>query len=540
MEDFLAEIHPFWGEARHTGEQRAVDREVSSTMRVRQSVAIIESLSWLGRAAAVGAIVVLAGCSGAGDSGLRELSVSTQPPSTVSASGETEDGLRAPGATLPQVEGEAAVPFDSEKLVSTTDPAVAAVVARTCTGGVVPATAFAIDEHHFVTVASSLAEDGSDPAKGIDPEPWLHLGSGDWVRGKVVGVSKSPNLAVIEIKTSVQRSLGWAENRPKADEWSAVVGYAARSHGGSDLLATKVIGPAGDDEQLPMVAGKAAAAGRSGPGHMGAPLVNGEGQVEGMVILTDGQGDSMVIQEAAIMRDLAEGLIETPQKISTSCKADAKQRLKVGWGLLLDRDGSEIDAALLGGREALAKHGRVGVVDPSLPSFVIGGASTAIVLGPFGSEKQAQSARKPVGAALAKLDLADNADVMLVPWDTFPAAPPPPPPPTTIPVAAPTTLPPTTAAPTTTKRSSTTAPSGTDERASSGDCSGSRTVRVISGAPPGYSYHMRSGPSKGAPSVALGANGRQVSVVNGSATNGFVKIALPDGRCLWGSSQYLG
>ena len=38
----------------------------------------------------------------------------------------------------------------------------------------------------------------------------------------------------------------------------------------------------------------------------------------------------------------------------------------------------------------------------------------------------------------------------------------------------------------------------------------------------------------------MGANGRQVSVVNGSERNGFVLIALPDGRCLWGSSQFLG
>ena len=40
--------------------------------------------------------------------------------------------------------------------------------------------------------------------------------------------------------------------------------------------------------------------------------------------------------------------------------------------------------------------------------------------------------------------------------------------------------------------------------------------------------------------MALGANGKQVSVVNGSGSNGYVKIALPDGRCLWGASQYLG
>ena len=169
----------------------------------------------------------------------------------------------------------------------------------------------------------------------------------------------------------------------------------------------------------------------------------------------------------------------------------------------------------------------MGVVDASLPPFVADRASGAVVLGPFASRKKAKAARKPVGAILSKLDLVADAEVMLVPRDTFPAEAPTAP--TTIPIAPPSTR------PVTTEKKST----GTDERAN-GDCSGPRSTRVISGAPSGYSYKLRSGPSSGASVVAMGANGRQVSVVQGSASNGFVKIALPDGRCVWGASANLG
>lgn len=494
-----------------------------------------------GVTAAVAAAMLLVGCGGGNDSALRELSVTTAAPTTTTTV-EIEDGLRAPGATLPQVAGESEVPFDSAELVTITDPAVAAVAARSCDGSVAPSTAFAIDETHFVALASSLAETDGDPEKGIDTRPWLHLGDGSWVRGAVVGASKSPNLAVIEVATSIDRSLGWADARPKKDSWGAVVGYPARSDGGSDLLAAKVDETVGEPD-VPMVTVTGAAAGRSGPGNMGAPFVNEDGKVQGIVVMTDGKADSMVVQESTIMRDLADGFIEAPEKPKTACDADSKERLKLGWGLLLERDGSQTEATQLGGRDSLAKHGRVGVVDPSMPSFVADGASAAVVLGPFGSLKKAEKAQPAVAKATTKLDLDGAAEVVLVPWDTFPAKPPPPP--TTIPVAPPTTLPPTTKAPATTKKPTTTTKkestaTTTDERASSGDCSGPRSVQVIRGAPAGYSYKMRSAPSKGAAAVALGANGKQVSVVNGSSSNGYVQIALPDGRCVWGSSQYLG
>ncbi|MCB1028617.1 MAG: trypsin-like peptidase domain-containing protein [Microthrixaceae bacterium] len=491
-----------------------------------------------GAAAAVTAAALLAGCGGGDEAAVRELSITTTSPTTTIAG--TTDGLRAPGATLPQVDGESAVPFESAELVSITNPAVASVAARTCEGDVVPSTAFAIDANHFVANASSLADQNGDPDEGVDPRPWLHLGDGSWVRGTVVGVSKSPNLAVIEVEATLDRSLGWADDRPSKDDWGAVVGYPARSDGGSDLLAARVADPVGEPD-VPMVTVTGAAAGRSGPGNMGAPFVDAEGQVQGMVVVTDGKGDTMVVQEATIVRDLAEGFIEAPEKPKTVCEANSKDRLKLGWGLLLERDGSETEATQLGGRDSLAEHGRVGVVDGSLPVFVADGASAAVVLGPFGSLEKAEAAQSPVAKATAKLDLDGDAEVVLVPWTTFPAEAPAPP--TTIPVAPPTTPAPTTKAPaTTTKPTTTTKSTGTttDERASSADCSGSRSVRVIRGAPAGYSYKMRSGPSKSAAAVALGANGKQVSVVNGSATNGYVKIALPDGRCVWGASQYLG
>lgn len=100
----------------------------------------------------------------------------------------------------------------------------------------------------------------------------------------------------------------------------------------------------------------------------------------------------------------------------------------------------------------MTKFGRVGVVDPSHPSFVADRASGAVVLGPFASRKKAKAARKPVGAILSKLDLVADAEVMLVPRDTFPAEAPTAP--TTIPIAPPSTR------PVTTEKKST----GTDER----------------------------------------------------------------------------
>lgn len=514
-------------------------------MRAPTPAAGIEVFGRRATVAAVGLIVVLAGCSGAPESSaspkpsMREVSPTTTVPSRGSPSsssssttapqpvtGVSTDGLRAPAATLPQMSGDSAVPFDTDRLVSITEPAVATVVARRCDGGIEASTAFAVDEHHLVTVASAVAEDGSDPASGVDPAPWLHLGSGDWVRGKVVGTSTSPGVAVIEVDAALDRSLSWDEARPTADAWGAVVGSPATSDGGSDLLAAQVIGPV-DAGWVPMSKVKAAAAGRSGPGHMGAPFVDGRGRVAGMVILTDGQGDTMAIQEAALVRDLAAKMIDRPERPTTTCDANAGSRMKLAWALLLERNGSDTDATQLGGRAGLTKFGRVGVVDPSHPSFVADRASGAVVLGPFASRKKAKAARKPVGAILSKLDLVADAEVMLVPRDTFPAEAPTAP--TTIPIAPPSTR------PVTTEKKST----GTDERAN-GDCSGPRSTRVISGAPSGYSYKLRSGPSSGASVVAMGANGRQVSVVQGSASNGFVKIALPDGRCVWGASANLG
>ncbi len=511
-------------------------------MRAPTPVAVIEMFARRATVAAVGLIVVLAGCSGAPESSaspkpsMSEVSPTTTGPSSDSPSSSTAapqpvtgvstDGLRAPAATLPQMSGGSAVPFDTDRLVSITDPAVATVVARRCDGGIEASTAFAIDEHHLVTVASALAEDGSDPASGVDPAPWLHLGSGDWVRGKVIGTSTSPGVAVIEVDAALDRSLSWDEARPAAGAWGAVVGSPATSDGGSDLLAAQVIGPV-DAGWVPMSTVKAAAAGRSGPGHLGAPFVDGRGRVAGMVTLTDAQGDTMALQEAALVRDLSANMIDRPERPTTTCDADADGRMSLAWALLLERDGSDTDATQLGGRARLAKFGRVGVVDASLPPFVADRASGAVVLGPFASHKKAVAARKPVGAILSRLDLIADAEVMLVPRDTFPAEAPTAP--TTIPVAPPSTR------PATTKKEST----SPDERAN-GDCSGPRSTRVISGAPSGYSYKLRSGPSSGASVVAMGANGRQVSVVQGSASNGFVKIALPDGRCVWGASANLG
>lgn len=231
------------------------------------------------------------------------------------------------------------------------------------------------------------------------------------------------------------------------------------------------------------------------------------------------------------MRALAEEFVAKPVDPKPVCDADAPTRLGLGWGLLLERHGSDTEVTQLGGRDALTKYGRVGLVDASMPSFVSGGASVAVALGPFGSEAQAKLAQPAVRQTLAKLDLDGEAELMLVPWSTFPDVKPAPP--TTIRVAPAATAPPKTAAPPKTKTT-------TDERASTSDCSGPTSVRIISGAPAGYSYKMRSAPSSGASADAMGANGRQVSVVNGSERNGFVLIALPDGRCLWGSSQFLG
>ncbi|MEZ5381643.1 MAG: SH3 domain-containing protein [Microthrixaceae bacterium] len=514
----------------------AADREVSSNMRFRTPAFAQRRRSAIALLAAGAAMA--AGCAGASDDATREVSVTTAPQATVAAG--TEDGLRAPGATLPQVGGESAVPFDAEELRSTAGPAVAAVVARTCSGTVRPGTAFAVGDHHLVTTRSALAERANDAGAGIDPEPWLQLDGGSWVRGKVIGVAEQPNLAVIEVDRSLPRSLGWAEDRPAKDDWGAVVGFPARSDGGSELLAAKVTGATKGGE-TPSVNLQAAAAGRSGLGNMGAPFVGEDGKVLAMVVLADATGDAIVAQEASVLMDLTAGLIDEPTaKVDTSCAADSPKRLKVTWGLLLERDGSETEATQLGGRPAMAKYGRVGVVDSALPSFVADGASAAVVLGPFSTYKQAEKASSVVATTTKKLDLDGDAKVVLVPWDTFPAEAPAPP--TTIPVAPPTTAPPPTAPPTTKKATPTTKKTATttDERASSADCSGPRSVRVIRGAPAGYSYKMRSGPSKSAPAVALGANGKQVSVVSGSGTNGYVKIALPDGRCVWGASQYLG
>ena len=513
-------------------------------MRVPTLAAVIEAFGRRGIVAAAGTVVLLAGCSGASNStgrleaSERDATVITAAPRSGPAStttpppkagGVPDDGLSAPAATLPRVSGGLEVPFDTDRLVSITDPAVASVVARNCGGGIEASTAFAIDEHHLVTVSSALAEDGRDPAKGIDPEPWLHLGNGDWVRGKVVGISTLPNLAVITTNATIDRPLGWDERRPAEDAWGAVVGSPATSDGGSDLLAAQVIGPVGDG-WVPMSALKAAAAGRSGPGHMGAPFVDGRGRVAGMVTLTDGQGDTMVVQESALLRDLAERIIARPERPKTACAVDAGAgggRMELAWALLLEADGNDTDATQLGGRDGLTKFGRVAVVDTSFPPFVADEGSAAVVLGPFASADKASAARKSVGEVLSKLDLVDDAEVMLVPRDIFPAEAPRVV--TTIPIA-----PPTTRAPATTEKES-----GTDERAN-GDCSGPRSTRVIRGAPSGYSYKLRSGPSSGASVVAMGENGRQVSVVQGSATNGFSKIALPDGRCVWGASGNLG
>ena len=148
-------------------------------MRAPTPVAVIEMFARRATVAAVGLIVVLAGCSGAPESSaspkpsMSEVSPTTTGPSSDSPSSSTAapqpvtgvstDGLRAPAATLPQMSGDSAVPFDTDRMVSITEPAVATVVARRCDGGIEASTAFAVDEHHLVTVASAVAEDGSDP-----------------------------------------------------------------------------------------------------------------------------------------------------------------------------------------------------------------------------------------------------------------------------------------------------------------------------------------------------------------------------------------
>ena len=63
-------------------------------------------------------------------------------------------------------------------------------------------TAFAIGPHHLVTNAHVV---------GIDPEPTLRSRNGDAIEGRVVGMSREPDIAVIAVGTTLSPVLEWAD-----------------------------------------------------------------------------------------------------------------------------------------------------------------------------------------------------------------------------------------------------------------------------------------------------------------------------------------
>lgn len=499
-------------------------------------------------AGAVALTFTLGACSGAGS----EKKAETKTTGASGASG-VSGSSGASGAS-----GEEASPaatatgggtIDGAALAKAHKSAIFAVLTRDCEGQAPRiATAFAIDARHLATTWNAVAANATASTSSTDPQPWIRSSDRVWRRATVTSASADTGIAILTVDKGfpdLPQKLTLA-TRPLALSGRAVaLGFPAVTDG--DLASLAVTATERATAAPPNIGFGFTypAAGLASAGLNGAPLLNPAGEVVGVQATVATKGETGGSPHLSDLKAGIETALASPVKTSVSCAADSDRRAVLAWGALLGKTGGAARASELSAVAGMEGVARVGSVAAEYGPYLPKGAAGAVVLGPFDSQKAATEGRQKaielIKKAGKKVD-ESAASVDLMPLAAFPADKIPPsfttmtlPPPTTAP---PTTLPPsTTARPRTT--TATTAKSGSS--GAKGCSGGSRTLRKIVGGGSGMSVIFYAGPSTSSGGVAKAANGYQVSVVNGSSTNGFSQIVLPGGKsCPWVQNKYLG
>lgn len=505
--------------------------------------------SRLTRFATVTAIAaVAAGCSSAGKvvSDQRTVTVpsaSTAPPTTrTGGPAPAKPAGSVPAATLPR--GSAAI--DGAGLLKRSKSAVFAVLSRSCRGGgYFIGSGAGIDPRFVVTSISVLSEDPSDAQAPIDPAPWIRSADRQWRRTHVVGVSEVSGLALLRVDSgysTLPATLKWS-SVPAAKGPVAILGYPGIHNGDIAALAAQV-SAGGQTVTYTFPASQMGAAGLEG-----APVVNAAGQIVGIHRKLASNGVSATATAASLGATEINKLAASPTEVAGRCDANSSARMPLAWGVVLAPNGGPGRAAAIGTIPKMPNLGRVGAVSSTWDGFLDGSLNEPVILGPFDTEGDANTAMSKATSLMATTKQGAPLGVQVFPVAAF--APPPAPPAFTTAKIPPTTLPPRTVrppvthrrtTPTTGKKGSTT----TDPKkatTSNGACppAGKRRLATISGGKSGLSVTMRSGPSASAKGVRLAANGYRVSVVVGSSTGGFSEVVLPESPpvCVWVPNQYL-
>jgi hypothetical protein len=175
-------------------------------------------------------------------------------------------------------------------------------------------TAWPIDEHHLVTVAHVVIG---------DPFPTVTDRDGRVLSGRVVGLSRSPDLAVIEVGEVVGPVLRWAD-AASLDVGERVVGLGYGVEAEAREVAFEATGGtlvAFEESRTVPGWGAVLTDATSGPGSSGGPLVTFDGKVAGLVTEEqeiDGRKLARAFTSIALGH-LVDSMVKAPEPPKNTC-----------------------------------------------------------------------------------------------------------------------------------------------------------------------------------------------------------------------------
>jgi len=215
--------------------------------------------------------------------------------------------LLALGATSCALSPEAVADVDA--LAEGGSDAVWQVESSGC-GWKIRGSAFAIDARHLVTNRHVIANDSS---------PIVRLRDGNERKGKVIGASTTPDVAVIEVADDLPAHMQWAATSTLLErEPLVVIGFPSPAY---DFKAStgQIVGFQGPTSTREAALVNAPVA----RGSSGGPGLRGDGSVAGVVTLMSirekPEENVAILFTADAVRSTVTGFLRRPSKVLSSC-----------------------------------------------------------------------------------------------------------------------------------------------------------------------------------------------------------------------------